>query len=164
MNGFESRDAKPTADPGASTKAEWYADGLAFNCTRCGNCCTGPPGYVYFTEEEGRAMAKRVGLSVKAFYKRYAHRVGGRWSLDERYNPAVRGYDCVFLTRDDAGLAGCSLYEDRPTQCRTWPFWPDNIRSPRTWAETARTCPGVNLGKVYTVDEIRIIRDQTPEL
>ena len=23
----------------------WYQDGLQFRCTRCGNCCTGAPGY-----------------------------------------------------------------------------------------------------------------------
>eukprot|EP00961_Rhodomonas_salina_P046921 629705-Rhodomonas_salina.2 len=28
------------------------------------------------------------------------------------------------------GKAICSLYEARPKQCRTWPFWPENLASP----------------------------------
>ena len=28
---------------------EWYRDGLRFECTRCGACCTGAPGYVWVT-------------------------------------------------------------------------------------------------------------------
>ena len=62
---------------------EWYADGLRFGCTQCGNCCTGPPGYVWFNEEEGRAMAAALSLSESEFYKRHARREGSRWSLRE---------------------------------------------------------------------------------
>ena len=43
--------------------AEWYADGLRFSCTQCGNCCTGPPGAVWFNEDEGKAMADKVGVA-----------------------------------------------------------------------------------------------------
>ncbi|RMD61622.1 MAG: YkgJ family cysteine cluster protein, partial [Planctomycetota bacterium] len=45
-------------------RAEWYSAGLRFECTQCGACCTGSPGYVAFTEEEARGMASRLGLSV----------------------------------------------------------------------------------------------------
>ena len=30
----------------------WYADGLNFTCTQCGNCCTGGPGFVWISREE----------------------------------------------------------------------------------------------------------------
>ena len=78
---------------------DWYAGGLRFSCTQCGNCCTGPPGTVWFTDEEGRRIARTLGVETTEFYKRYARKVDGRWSLRER--PAVgSSYDCgrlVFL-------------------------------------------------------------------
>ena len=99
---------------------EWYAEGLHFSCTRCGNCCTGPPGWVWFDQEEGRRIAARLGVAEDVFYERYAHRVNGRWSLKEDKTP--RGFDCIFLDRDSRpGEALCSIYHDRPAQCRTWP-------------------------------------------
>ena len=42
---------------------EWYRDGLRFECSRCGNCCTGPPGAVWFTRDEGKAMAAAIGVT-----------------------------------------------------------------------------------------------------
>ena len=76
---------------------EWYADGLRFQCTQCGNCCTGPEGAVWFTEEEGRRMADRVGLDESTFLRRHARRLAPGWSLKER--KTAYGFDCVFLDR-----------------------------------------------------------------
>ena len=35
----------------------WYAEGLKFTCTQCGNCCTGGPGFVWISREEIRRLA-----------------------------------------------------------------------------------------------------------
>ena len=142
---------------------EWYADGLRFTCTQCGNCCTGPPGYVWFNEAEAVAIAEYLGLSEAAFREQYAHQALGRWTLNEV--PIGAGqYDCVFLKSDEQGRRGCSIYPVRPHQCRTWPFWPENLASPRSWQRAGRTCPGMTAGnegagKLYPINEIRIIRD-----
>jgi len=144
--------------------AEWYKDGLRFACTQCGNCCTGPPGYVWFSRSEGRAMAKSVGVPVETFYERYARREGDGWSLKER--ETEHGYDCVFLDRESfPGRAVCSLYDARPTQCRTWPFWPENLVSKEIWNQVKREtpCPGMNTGALVPIEEIRIQRDLTRE-
>lgn len=147
-------------DPRTSPQ-EWYAGGLRFRCTQCGNCCTGPPGTVWFTPDEGREMAKRLGLDEDAFYARYAHKVDGRWSLRERQTPA--GYDCVFLERS-SDKAACSIYGARPAQCRTWPFWPENLASPRAWITVKRRtpCPGMGQGPLIPISRIRVQRDDTP--
>jgi len=159
--------------PSSSTESkprEWYRDGLTFTCTQCGNCCTGPPGFVWASIDEQHAIAKRLKLSLEAFREQYAHRIGKRWTLNEVYNDQVEGYDCVFLVRDSqTGKAGCSIYEDRPSQCRTWPFWPENLESKTAWRRVARSCPGVQRGLAdegtfYPIEQIRIIRDQTPKL
>ncbi|MEM9251591.1 MAG: YkgJ family cysteine cluster protein [Planctomycetota bacterium] len=151
-----SRDA---AEATPAIDAEpWYGKGLSFTCTQCGNCCTGPSGFVRFTNAEAKAMADRLGLTVADFRKRYTRQVAGRPSLTEIKRG--RDYDCVFLTRDEHGKAGCSIYEVRPKQCRTWPFWPENIGSPREWADAGATCPGMqNGGKFYPAEQVRIICD-----
>ena len=137
---------------------EWYANGLKFSCTQCGNCCTGPPGAVWFNETEGRAMAKKMGLSKKSFYEEFARKIGASWSLKERIFEGK--YDCIFLDRSGK-KPSCSLYEVRPMQCRTWPFWPESLASPEAWERIKREtpCEGMNQGKLIPIEEIRIQRD-----
>ncbi len=43
----------------------WFEDGLRFRCTRCGNCCTGAPGYVWVNDEELSAIADFRGETVE---------------------------------------------------------------------------------------------------
>lgn len=140
----------------------WYADGLRFECTRCGNCCTGPPGYVWFDEEEATAMAGALGITEAAFRQRYAKKTLGRWTL--RDHRTARGHDCVFLRFDAEGKSMCSIYSVRPKQCRTWPFWPENLTSEADYLDAARRCPGMQAGlrgggKHYDLQQVRVIRD-----
>ena len=50
---------------------EWYEQGLRFGCTQCGNCCTGPEGAVWFTEEEGRQEGLKEGIEIGDNLYRY---------------------------------------------------------------------------------------------
>ena len=136
--------------------SDWFEDGLRFSCTQCGNCCTGPPGAVWFNEAEGLAMAKKLDISADYFYKRYARKIGDRWSLTE--NVIDGKYDCVFLDRT-AEHPSCKLYEDRPSQCRSWPFWSENLRSEASWLRSKRETPclGMDTGALIPASEIRII-------
>ena len=70
----------------------WYKDGLKFECTQCGDCCTGAPGYVWVNKEEIELMAQTVGMEVEEFEANYVRRVGIRKSLIEYDNG-----DCVFF-------------------------------------------------------------------
>ena len=63
-------------DDGA--RAPWYADGLRFACTQCGNCCSGPPGAVWFTPDEADDMAAALGIDTGTFLATYTRRLGAR--------------------------------------------------------------------------------------
>lgn len=129
--------------------------GLRFECTSCGNCCSGPPGYVNFTDDEAKAMASAIGVSDDEFWNTYTHDTTEGRSLTEV--PGPNGHDCVFLDRESQpGKALCRVYEARPEQCRTWPFWGSVVRTPRTWASAARGCPGMNQGPLHAPEHIRL--------
>ena len=124
----------------------WYRGGLKFACTGCGDCCTGAPGYVWVNASEIVTLAAAVGLPVEEFQRRYVRKVGIRRSLIEFANG-----DCVFF---DGTSRRCRVYEARPRQCRTWPFWASNLATPAAWKETAERCPGCNRGRRVPLGKI----------
>src|SRR5262245_54920805 len=125
----------------------WFQEGLRFTCTGCGNCCTGAPGYVWVRDEDIERLATHLGLDVDTFERRYVRRVGIRKSLLEYCDS-----NCVFL---DPKNRNCTVYEARPLQCRTWPFWDSNIESPAAWKHTCKVCPGSGQGTLYTIEKIQ---------
>lgn len=123
----------------------WYDVGLRFECTMCGNCCTGEPGYVWLTDDEIDAIAAEVDMPRDEFVAVYT-KVGPRGkTLREK-----RSGDCVFY---DA-KKGCTIYSVRPRQCRTWPFWESNLRSEGAWNAMSESCPGAGQGELIPVEEI----------
>ncbi len=147
-----------------AAREPWYQGGLRFSCTMCGNCCTGGPGAVWYTPAEATEMAASLGMSEADFTATYTRQVGSRRSLNEIETP--HGFDCVFLDRETRpGSALCRLYKARPSQCRTWPFWPSNLSSRRAWesAKAATPCPGMGQGPLISVDQIGILRERDHE-
>ncbi len=127
----------------------WFASGLAFECTQCGDCCSGPDeGYVWVTPEEVLVLAAKMEMTdrLEEFENKFTRRVGTQRSLVE-YSDG----DCIFL---DPNTRTCSVYLARPVQCRTWPFWKSNVETPKAWAQAAKSCPGCNQGRLYSLTEI----------
>lgn len=119
---------------------KWFKDGVRFRCQwpDCVDCCTGKQGegYVWVSGDEMEAIAEHLGMAFFDFTRKYVRNVSGAYSLIEKPN-----HDCVFLEN-----GRCSIYEVRPTQCSTYPFWPDIMHSESTWHAEAKHCPGVNTG------------------
>lgn len=125
-----------------STRA-WYADGLRFECARCGSCCRGEEGYVWVTNADIERMARALGVEAGDFRRENIREIGIRKSLREK-----PGGDCVMYEN------GCRVYEARPPQCASWPFWSGNLESGKNWRETAKRCPGIGRGRLYALEEI----------
>lgn len=126
---------------------EWWKDGLRFQCQGSGKCCTshGEYGFVFLTLQDRKRFAKHFKITTAEFTKKYCEKTNEVWHLKEDpKNP-----DCMFLKNKK-----CSAYEGRPTQCRTWPFWPE-VMNPKSWKkDVVAFCPGVGKGPVRTREEI----------
>ena len=132
----------------------WYKAGLSFQCTHCGRCCGGSPGVVWVDREEIRRIAQFIEVAPDSMWGRLLRRVGvSRVSLVERANG-----DCVFLRRLPDGSISCVIYPIRPQQCRTWPFWNQNLHSRAAWQGAGRNCPGIDHGRGYDLAQIESIR------
>lgn len=128
----------------------WWADGLQFTCTRCGRCCKGPePGYVRVDADEVAALCEHLELTPDQFGQRYLRRlIDGQLGLTEHPNG-----DCIFWQDGQ----GCTVYEARPTQCRTFPFWPEVLETEAAWDDYASMCPGMGSGRRYARQRIERI-------
>jgi Fe-S-cluster containining protein len=116
-------------------------DGLRFTCQRgCINCCN-QTGFVYLTEDDVKCAAKFVGLSKRAFEAKYIYR-----TRHERRFRKPRAKQCPFLENH-----GCSIHPAKPTQCRTFPFWPELVEHPKEWNRTASFCPGIGKGPLIQI-------------
>jgi Fe-S-cluster containining protein len=135
-------------------KTPWYVAGLHFECMQCGRCCSGPgEGYIWVTKPEIELIADFLKISIGELRKKYMRRVSFRTTIIE--HRVTR--DCIFLQNID-GQKRCVIYPVRPNQCRTWPFWSDNLTNPNSWNKAAEKCPGLNRGKLYTCEEIEKIK------
>ncbi len=135
---------------------KWYSQGLAFQCQGCGNCCSGPDeGFVWITRQEIELLAKKLNMTIGQLRKKYLRRYFNRVSLIE--HPKTK--DCIFL-KSENGKKHCTVYQVRPNQCRTWPFWNSNLKSSNAWNNAAQNCPGINRGNLFSFEEIEKIRKQ----
>jgi uncharacterized protein len=138
------------------SKEPWYHPGLCFECAQCGRCCSGPgEGYIWVTGPESERIARHLGISQQELRKRYVKRVGWRMSIVEEASTK----DCIFLHVHN-GVRSCAIYDVRPNQCRTWPFWRHNIDNPDAWHVASQRCPGMNRGRQYSRVEIERLVEQ----
>lgn len=131
----------------------WYSNGLRFECRTCGNCCRNHGAYTYvnLTEVELSAIPAFLGLSRAEFLTRFCDKQAG-------FHPALLmdAPACPFLGADNL----CAIHPVRPMQCRSWPFWSENL-SEEVWRGPVKECcPGLDSGPLYPAAEIeRIARE-----
>lgn len=125
----------------------FWSGGLAFDCSRCSACCRHEPGLVLLSAADLRLLLDHLGLDFKGFFAKYCRLVplGGGTAVCLK---ETREYDCIFWKN------GCTVYESRPVQCRTYPFWPGVVDSREDWNREAGRCPGMGRGPVRPRAEI----------
>ncbi len=106
-------------------------------CASCeGNCCIGESGYVWVNPDELKAIADFLQLNEEEFVQKHIRKVRFKRSLKE-IKLDETNYLCEFF---DLASKRCTIYEVRPSQCRTFPFWEHFINNRR---EVEKECPGI---------------------
>ena len=105
-------------------------------CATCeGRCCTGESGYIYVTKDEIKDIAEVLKIDINELRVKYLFKKGYKYSIKEfKYNDS---YECVFYDRESNG---CQIYNARPSQCKTFPFW-DYYKTRVN--ELKQECPGI---------------------
>jgi Fe-S-cluster containining protein len=120
-----------------STNAHW-SGGLKFSCTGCGKCCQNE-GEVWFDTDEFADLVTSLNLSAKDVLAIYVEEVKSGW-VKLKSKRAKVGTDevaierCIFLSNDGKS---CTIYENRPIQCRTYPYWPKLMDNVEEWINEA---------------------------
>lgn len=106
-------------------------------CESCaGNCCIGESGYIWISKNEIEALAKYLNIDSEILKEKYLFKVGYKYSIKE-VKLSENSFACCFFNLE---RKQCTIYEVRPTQCRTFPFW-DYFKINEN--EVYKECPGI---------------------
>lgn len=123
---------------------------LRFTCQRgCIKCCD-QQGFVYLSEDDVAKAAKFVGMSARAFEQKYIYR-----TRHQRRFRKPPDRQCPFLESD-----GCSIHPAKPTQCRTFPFWPELVEDRAAWRRAGQFCPGIGQGPLIQIGQAMEIAEE----
>ena len=133
--------------------------GIRFQCQGSSNCCIsrGSYGYVYLSAKDIRRLSKYFKLNNNDFKKKFCDETNGFIHLKEKNKTS----DCQFLNKKK-----CSVYKSRPTQCRTWPFWSENMNAKIWNNQISKFCPGIGKGNIISkkLIEKKLNEDEKNEL
>lgn len=120
---------------------------FTFDCNACaacgGKCCTGESGYIFCSIGEMQKISEFLGLSFNEFTQKYVKKVGYKFSLIEK--KYLDGYACIFF---DSETKKCNIYDVRPKQCKTFPFW-DIYKDKERLQELLQQCIGIKLDETH---------------
>lgn len=136
------------------TDTNWYSSGIRFECIGCGECCKdhGEYTYIYLIKEDIEAVSACLEMVPDLFLDKYCEIDDGLAWLK------MEGPACPFLKEGK-----CVVYHVRPLQCKTWPFWRENLKKESWETEVLPFCPGIGKGKCYTAEEIERIAESVEE-
>lgn len=126
----------------------FYKDGLRFECQRCSFCCGHSPGFVYLSYADLDNLCSHFKMSRREFIEKYCRWVNYYGGVEVLSLLEKKNWDCILWEN------GCSAYDARPVQCRTYPFWSWMVENKAMWDDCAKDCPGMNKGRLWTRGEI----------
>lgn len=102
----------------------------ATDCLQCAQCCKSFSPR--FKTPDIKRISRVLGLRESEFIERYL-------KVDEEGDYVTRSTPCPLLGADNY----CSIYEDRPSDCRRFPYTDEDVLVKRTriTLENVRFCP-----------------------
>lgn len=103
------------------------------DCLSCANCCRNYSPR--FKTPDIKRISKVLRMKEGAFIESYLR-------LDEDGDYVVKSTPCPFLGSDNR----CSIYEDRPSDCRRFPYTDEDVllKRPAITLKNATFCPAVH--------------------
>ncbi len=125
-----------------------YENGINFQCQGSANCCIsrGSYGFVFLSKKDLIKLAKFFKVSLMDFKKKHCDITDGFLHLKEIRKKG----ECIFLKDNNK----CGVYKYRPTQCKTWPFWQENMNVKMWNDDVVNFCPGIGKGKLLNKKKI----------
>jgi len=113
---------------------------FAFDATGCdsceGNCCIGESGNIWVNKTEINNLANFLDVDLEQLAQKYIEKRGYNYSIRE-LKLSEDNYACIFFNLEKKA---CSIYEVRPSQCRSFPFW-DYFK--KNIDEVKKECPAI---------------------
>ena len=102
------------------------------DCLECANCCKNYSPR--FKNPDIKRIAKRLRMKEGELVAQYL-------KLDDDGDYVVQHSPCPFLAADNT----CDIYEDRPSDCRRYPYTDEDvlIKRPQLTLKNATVCPAV---------------------
>lgn len=102
------------------------------DCLSCANCCKNYSPR--FKQPDIKRIAKRLRMKEGELVDKYLR-------LDEESDYVVKTSPCPFLAPDNT----CDIYEDRPGDCRRYPYTDEDVLLKRVnlTLKNATVCPAV---------------------
>jgi Fe-S-cluster containining protein len=90
-------------------------------------------------------ICQYLNIGVEEFMESYGKHNDAKFLLKDNFDAG-----CCFLENNY-----CQIYPVRPLQCRTYPFWPENLKSHYRWKQLIPLCPGIGKGGLHHAAWIR---------
>ena len=102
----------------------------AINCLSCANCCKHYSPR--FKTPDIKRISKHLKMKEGMFIETYLR-------LDEEGDYVAKNLPCPFLGADNY----CSIYEDRPSDCRRFPYSDEDVflKRPKLTLKNSTFCP-----------------------
>lgn len=121
---------------------------MRFECQEScgGKCCSfgwSGGGFIFLTKADRSRIQLHTGKRVADFAKRgYFDSTRFTQVPTQQYYLDQKEGLCIFFKGGK-----CSVYSHRPTQCRTFPYWPEIVQLAHNQQEFAKVCPGIGVGE-----------------
>ena len=106
--------------------------GSTIECTNCGRCCKELSPM--FSQDDQQRLADRLTMTIEQLRESYLE----YGDSDDEAGWQIKGTPCPFQEDNK-----CAVYEDRPENCRDYPYlhWPDFTCRTMGMIERTFTCP-----------------------
>ena len=104
---------------------------MEFKCKKCGNCCN-CDGYLFVDLKDVVNISKFLKITSDEFILKYLTK-----DDDDRFYVSNINKVCVFYEN------GCTIYDVRPWQCRSYPYWYNIVKSKKNWNKESTFCKGM---------------------